>query len=283
MSNIFVNGQAQTTISALDRGLLYGDSIFETIALLKGKPLMIDAHLDRLKKGIFTLGFNVDISTLKQELGLFLKQPSLNLNQSKYVLRLTITRSEQSRGYQPIAGAPATRILSLHDWPDYPEKLYSEGITMGVSDIHYAHQPALAGIKHGNRLEQVLAAQSIPQHQDDVVMLDSKKHLISSSKGNLFIKIGQEWLTPDLTMCGINGVTRDAVLAHFSSTSTLHSIAHIPLDEFTSKIDHIEAAFTCNSIMGIVPIKTLLDTSLHSVNECNALRQTLLNSNIIAS
>ena len=283
MSTIFVNGQTQTTISVLDRGLLYGDSLFETIALSEGQPLMIDAHLERLKKGVFALGFNVDISTLKQELGLFLKQLTPPQKEEKHVLRITITRSEQSRGYQPVAGVSATRIISLHDWPEYPTRLFSEGMNVGISDIHYAHQPVLAGIKHGNRLEQVLAAQSIAHDQDDVLMLDNQNRIISSSKGNIFIKVNKQWLTPELNNCGINGVIREAILDHFSSTSASHNVTNISLNELTSNKDHINTAFTCNSIMGIAPIKTFLGVTLNSADECNTLRKTLINTNIIAS
>ena len=287
MNNIFVNGQAQENVSVLDRGLLYGDSLFETIALIDGFALMMDAHLSRLKKGIFKLGFNVDISTLKQELSLFIKQIDLSKN-NKNVLRITLTRSAQSRGYQPIAGTPATRILSIHDWPEYEQRLYDSGVRMGLSQIKYAQQPFLAGIKHGNRLEQVLAAQSISHDQDDVLMLDTKEHVISSGKGNLFFLFNDEWFTPNLSLCGIDGIVRATILEFFSNTGVAYRIDNLHLAELSDKKKEIKAAFCCNSIMGIMPIQTLLGEHVDSagdenIKQAEVLRNALIHSKVIAS
>ena len=288
MNNIFVNGQAQENVSVLDRGLLYGDSLFETIALIDGFALMMDAHLSRLKKGIFKLGFNLDISTLKKELDVFIKQINLSKDNNQNVLRLTLTRSAQSRGYQPMKGALATRILSIHDWPEYEQRLYDSGVRMGLSQIKYAQQPFLAGIKHGNRLEQVLAAQSISHDQDDVLMLDTKEHVISSGKGNLFFLFNDEWFTPNLSLCGIDGIVRATILEFFSNTGVAYRIDNLHLAELSDKKKEIKAAFCCNSIMGIMPIQTLLGEHVNSAGDENikqseVLRNALIHSKVIAS
>ena len=288
MNTVFVNGQAQNSISALDRGLLYGDSLFETIPLIDGRALMMDDHLARLKKGVFKLGFNVDISTLKRELGLFIKHINLDQKYNKNVLRITLTRSEQSRGYQPIAGIPANRMLSIHDWPEYDKTIYSSGMNIGLSQIQYAQQPFLAGIKHGNRLEQVLAAQSISNDQDDVLMSDTQEHIISTSKGNIFLQFNDEWFTPDLRLCGIDGVIRSAILSLFSSTKVACSIGNMTIAELFDRKDEIKAAFCCNSILGVAPIKTLLDGNIRlksdeNIQQINELRNILINAEIITA
>lgn len=290
MNTIFVNGQAQETISALDRGLLYGDSLFETIAVIDGKGLALDSHLQRLEKGIDRLSFNTEVSTLTYEINHLLEPlketpVSLQNNSSKHVLRITLTRSSQSRGYKPNPEAQATRILSLHEWPHYSQELYSNGMNVGISKIQYAQQPFLAGIKHGNRLEQVIASQSISNEIDDVLMLDTQGRVISTSKGNIFIKFNDTWFTPDLSLCGIEGIVRTKLIEHFSNTGVTCQVANMTLSELNSRKNDINAAFSCNSIMGIMPIRSLhnlSDQPLDSIQASNELRNTLRQSKIIA-
>jgi len=257
VNTVFVNGQAQNTVSALDRGLLYGDSIFETLAVVAQQPLMLEDHLKRLKEGSDRLYFNADIEALNQELQNVLTHCPLN---GKSILRITLTRGEQSRGYRPGDDLSFTSILSIHKWPEYPESLHTKGMKLNQSDFRYAQQPRLAGIKHSNRLEQVLAAHSIGQGFDDVVILDTGDNVISTSKGNIFFQFGHEWLTPDLSQCGT-----------------------IKLNELLARQAEITAALCCNSIMGIVPIKHIFSKSINSTKSCQILRDKLVKAKVIAT
>ena len=280
MDTVFVNGQVRDTVSALDRGLLYGDSLFETVAIVEQSPLMLDAHFKRLQEGAEILGFDIDQRLVKQQIFSSIEQCK---PQDKTVLRITITRGGQSRGYQPSKNSTATIILSFHKWPKYPEHFHNKGMKLGQSHVRYAQQPSLAGIKHGNRLEQVLAAQSISDDVDDVLMLDTEDNVISASKGNIFFQFGQEWFTPDLSQCGINGIVRTNLIQHFKKLGIFCKIESIKQTELLSNLQNITAAFCCNSIMGVIPISQIFSHSINSMQHCQPLRDALIQDQVIAT
>lgn len=269
MSLIVVNGNIQSTVSALDRGVLYGDSLFETIAFVNNKALLLDDHLARLKKGVSILGFNVDFSILEKEICSFISKIDSIVLPSKTkpstirpsIIRITLTRGEQSRGYKPERNSLATRILSLHDWPQEIPK----SMCLTLSDVCYSQQPLLAGIKHANRLEQVLASHSIPKHVNDVVMLDHQGSIISCTKGNIFIKYDKVWTTPNLDNCGIEGVVRNRLISWFNmQTDMMFEQKMINIKQIQQYPDSLEAAFVCNSIIGVVPIHSFVGIDLPS-------------------
>jgi len=270
MSLTFVNGKKTNQVSTLDRGLLYGDSLFETIAIQNKQPLALEAHLQRLIRGIDKLGFNkVDILQLKNEIDHFIEL----LDSGKHVLRITITRGIGGRGYLPHPDMQTTRILSAHIWPEKQK----ESLNMGLSEVKYAYQPLLAGIKHGNRLEQVLAAQAIPNDVDDVIMLDNEDNVVSASKGNIFFKTADTWLTPSIEYCGISGIIREEVVKVMNKHNITLLINDIPLTVLETKLSqgNIEEAFICNSILGITPIETLFETPLKSKEKTLKIKSLL--------
>jgi len=252
MTLTFVNGKKADQVSILERGLLYGDSLFETVAVQAKGPLLLEEHLDRLSKGIATLKFNANLNALKAEIIDFIS----HLNEVDCVLRITLSRGVGGRGYSP-----------------------------DLSEIKYAQQPLLAGIKHGNRLEQVLATQSIPTECDDVIMLDTENNVISASKGNIFLKIGGEWITPLLDQCGINGVIRKEILKLMKDADIPHQEGVLTLTELKSLLENsvVEEAFICNSIMGLTLISELLGKKIPSSQETLKFKALLQQQKAIVS
>jgi len=277
MTLTFVNGKKADQVSILERGLLYGDSLFETVAVQAKGPLLLEEHLDRLSKGIATLKFNANLNALKAEIIDFIS----HLNEVDCVLRITLSRGVGGRGYSPDPHTQATRILSAHEWPT----VKSESLIVGLSEIKYAQQPLLAGIKHGNRLEQVLATQSIPTECDDVIMLDTENNVISASKGNIFLKIGGEWITPLLDQCGINGVIRKEILKLMKDADIPHQEGVLTLTELKSLLENsvVEEAFICNSIMGLTLISELLGKKIPSSQETLKFKALLQQQKAIVS
>ncbi len=284
MNTIFVNGQAQTTVSALDRGILYGDSVFETVALIDSQILQLPQHLERLAEGLNALAIKADINKIHHEIEMFLQQINDSELLAKSVLRITITRGEQSRGYKPLKGASTTRILSLHQWPDYQANTYTKGLNIGISEVTVSEQPQLAKLKHGNRLEQVLAATQLPDTYDDAFMLNQAGDLISATKGNVFIKRGNQWQTPIIDRCGIEGVTRNAIIHWFQENNIDCLETRINANEILGA-NNLQSAFICNSILGLTPINTLLEKKLplDGIKECLEIRNSLVKQLIIAA
>ncbi|MEJ2114995.1 MAG: aminotransferase class IV, partial [Gammaproteobacteria bacterium] len=150
---VIINGQQGDQISCFDRGLLYGDGIFETIAIKHHKPQYWEDHLQRLQLGCKTLELQgLDVALLEKEIKFFVDSES----ESKFVVKIIITRGVGGRGYRPTLQS-LTRIVQKFPWPGYPSSFTDIGIKVTKCSLQLSKQSKLAQIKHLNRLEQVLA------------------------------------------------------------------------------------------------------------------------------
>ncbi len=243
---MLLNGQPASEITLLDRGLAYGDGLFETILVHQRKPVFIAEHLTRLRSGCQQLGMELDTVALESELASVLATSTV----SHGVLKVMVTRHASGRGYRP-GLATCNRILSLHPAPDYSVSHPEQGICMFVCRQRLSRQPALAGLKHMNRLEQVLASREWPDESFmEGLMLDTDGLVIEGTRSNLFAVINGKLLTPDLSQSGVAGVMRNVLLKNFGAGV---NVAPITLDQ----LQHADEIFVCNSINGIWPVLSL--------------------------
>ena len=143
-------------------------------------------------------------------------------------------------------------MLSLHPWPDYPRSWYEQGITVRLCDTRLARQPRLAGIKHLNRLEQVLArAEWDDPSVAEGLMRDDEGYVISGTQTNLFALQGKELFTPDLSHAGIAGVVRGLILESAGDFRLIPRIRRLCIDD----LKQADALFVTNSVMGLCPVE----------------------------
>ena len=249
---MLVNGECKEHIEISDRGFQYGDGLFETIAVRNGQPVCLDRHLDRLNAGCRRLYIpfpGTEILTLEAE--------KLTQHSSKAVLKLILTRGSGGRGYRQPDLIQTTRVLSLHPYPDYPESYTEQGINTRFCATRLGLNPALAGIKHLNRLEQILArAEWIDLDIQEGIMLDINDHVIEGTMTNLFYIKNNTLYTSSLLQSGVAGIVRGIILA-MSSDHELCAIEHtFTKDELLSA----DEVFVCNSIIGIWPVKQIAST-----------------------
>lgn len=251
MIEVLINGSATTTLDARDRGLHYGDGLFETIAVRDGSPARWDAHMQRLVLGCQRLAIPaVDASLLAGE------AMRLCAGVERGVLKIIITRGSGGRGYRAPAmdAARPTRIVALHSWPDYPDILWTEGVSARICATRLGHNPLLAGIKHLNRLEQVLAR----SEWDDPgvtegLMLDQDGNVIEGTMTNLFIVRDGRLRTPDVSQCGVAGVMRGWILDTVRGLGIACEIGTVTLEDVASA----EEVFLCNSLIGVWPVREI--------------------------
>jgi 4-amino-4-deoxychorismate lyase len=193
------------TISVADRGLQYGDGLFETISCVDGQPRWLERHLQRLALGCQRLKISCPVAALLRGEIMATARKS-----DRSMLKLIVTRgSAVERGYRPTGREQATHVLLQYPWPAATQPEFR----LGVSSVCLGENPVLAGIKHLNRLEQVLAQQQFSgQSLDEVVMLSSSGAAICGSMSNLFVCEESALLTPEVTRCGVAGVMRGLVL-----------------------------------------------------------------------
>jgi 4-amino-4-deoxychorismate lyase len=244
-ARVRVNGVAVDTVSALDRGLAYGDGLFESIRLLGGAAPLWSRHMRRLEDSCRRLQLPMpDTAQLWRE------SVEVGRGLADCVIRITLTRGCGPRGYAPPAVAQPTRVVAAFDAPQLDADVHASGVALRVCDMRLAAQPRLAGMKHLNRLEQVLArAEWNDPAIGEGVLCDTRGRVISSTMANLFAVLkGQLW-TPALDDCGVAGVARDEVLATVPDTR----IGDLSLDAL---LDASEV-FLTSSVRGIVPVRSL--------------------------
>jgi 4-amino-4-deoxychorismate lyase len=240
-----VNGHS-TGVEPADRGLAYGDGLFETMAANDGHIRWLDLHLDRLEEGCRRLEIPAPSrALLAQEIG------SHCPKQGRVVVKLIITRGPGTRGYLPPEPAAPTRLLAISSWPDYEESNYRDGISVRVCQLRLGENPALAGIKHLCRLEQVLAQLELRGFAvQQGLLLDASGHVAGGTSSNVFAVRGSHLITPSLTRCGIKGVMRRAVL-ETARTLGMRADEH----DFTlQELLMADELFVTNALFGIWPV-----------------------------
>ncbi|WP_158968816.1 aminodeoxychorismate lyase [Paraglaciecola sp. L3A3] len=250
---MIVNGQYQTEIAIADRGLQYGDGCFTTIAYRHGCLEFYDAHIQRLKKACRILYIDFTAwAKLTQSIKDSLNDVSSEVN--ALVIKIIITRGEGGRGYSPAGSNNANFIITHHPYPEFYSQWKNTGLPLTVSPILLAKQPILAGIKHLNRLEQVLVKKALLSTSfDDALVCDTDGVIIESSMANIFWKENHQWYTPNLSGSGVEGVMRNQVLAVLHDNDIEVNI----VSQRPSDLLNIEEMFICNCLMGLVPVSCL--------------------------
>jgi 4-amino-4-deoxychorismate lyase len=246
---VLVNGIANQQLQSNDRGLSYGDGLFETIQVQNNEPLLWQAHLKRMRLGAQRLGITFDDLTVQA-----FKDDFKVLNSDcmgSGVLKLTLTRGVGKRGYKAEPDTKATRISMFSAMPDM-SKQQADGISVVLCSTQLARQPQLAGLKHLNRLEQVLARNEWDDPKiTEGIVCDTDNNVIEGCMSNLFwVKKGTVY-TPDLSFSGVDGVIRNTVIK--ICTEQLASpvkIANFKLPDLLAS----DEVFVCNSLFNILPV-----------------------------
>ncbi|PZN29855.1 MAG: aminodeoxychorismate lyase [Proteobacteria bacterium] len=244
-----VNGAAPDAAHAIaldDRGLNYGDGLFETARVRDGQVPLLEDHLERLRGGCARLGIPMpDADVLRGEIARVIGAARDG------VLKIVVTRGAGGRGYRPAADLAPTRIVALHPLP-VPDA--AEGIVLRWCTTRLARNPALAGLKTLNRLEQVLAQAEWHESQiAEGLMLDTEGELVSATAANVFIVRQGVLVTPDLRFCGIRGVMRARVLRAAEALGL--AVSEEPL--WPDDVDAASEVFLTNAVRGIRPVAAL--------------------------
>lgn len=244
-----VNGQVSTNLSVADRGLQYGDGLFETLALRNGKALLWERHIQRLDEGCQRLGLP------RPETGLLGEEVErIASTEARAVAKIILTRGTAGHGYRADAAATTTRIVQRLPWPAYPDAAGKKGVSVRWCATRLARQPRLAGMKHLNRLEQVLARAEWQDDYAEGLMHDTDGLVIEGTRTNLFL-VGTDGTltTPDLSQSGVAGVMRAQVLDSAAAMGLTCVIQAVTTDMVASA----QELFLTNSLIGIWPIRRI--------------------------
>lgn len=241
----------QNTLPLTERSIAYGDGVFTTAKIQHGAVVDMAKHLARLQMSTKRLAITYDDVGLAEQLSRIAKSFELA------VLKIVVTAGEGGRGYSRVNSRSQKILITVHEFPMHYQTWSQQGINVGIANTQLGVNPTLAGIKHLNRLEQVLIRQELDaREEDDLLVTNCLNQVIEASAGNLFWLNENEkhWRTPLLTQSGVDGLMRQNILA---------KVPNIIIDEYLpEQLNNITAMFICNSVMGIIPVKTLNGKSL---------------------
>jgi len=242
-----INGRPQANLDPTDRGFTLGDGLFETIAVRTGSPRFWDDHCQRLRRGCQRLGIpKPAMADLRADVEQVLTGAQTG------TLRITVTRGPGARGYAPPAEPAPTRAVVFH--PHAPPADPPSPVRLRWCSTRLALQPALAGLKHLNRLEQVLARSEWADPAiDEGVMLGMDGRVVECIASNLFLVRDGALVTPLLEACGVAGVMRGRVLCAAAGLRIATEVRSVAPGELAAA----EALFVTSATRGLAPVAEL--------------------------
>lgn len=262
-----INGEPGERVAADDRGLQYGDGLFETLAVRGGVCEFWDRHMQRLMQGCGRLRIPPPSPELLQA-----EAAQLAGTAESAVLKIIVTRGRGGRGYQAPHRVEPMRLLRIFDMPAHPAHHAEAGVRVRLCDQRLGWNAALAGLKHLNRLEQVLAR--MEWDDPDIaegLMLDQAGNVIEGTFTNLFAIIDGRLITPALNRCGVAGIMREVIMELAAAEAGGCAVRDIPQAE----LQDADGLLLSNSVLGIWPVRELDGRKLRIPELTRHLQQRL--------
>lgn len=243
-----VNGQLCDQLATDDRGLAYGDGLFETLLSNNGKPALLEWHMRRLQLGCERLAINLDYQGLRTDIGQLLTHC-----RGRSIIKIIVTRKAAGRGYKPQRDAGSNRVLSIAAHSVLDQRQQLDGVSLRLCSHRLPINPALAGIKHLSRLDNVLArAEWESQEIAEGLMLDSDGRIVEGTMSNIFAVRDRQLLTPSLHRCGVAGVVRQFIVEVLAPELDMEvGVGDLLIDDLLGA----DELFICNSVIGIWPVR----------------------------
>ncbi|MGD8106466.1 aminodeoxychorismate lyase [Pantoea sp. FN0302] len=248
---IWINGEQQQQIAVSDRALHYGDGCFTTARLQQGKIAWLEAHLQRLQEAASVLMIrDVDWPGLKQEMEI----AAASWQQDDGVLKVILSRGSGGRGYSGTGCHQPVRIIMLFAAPGHYAALSESGVRLMTSPVRLGINPQLAGIKHLNRLEQVLIRTQLEQSgADEALVLDTEGKLVECCAANLFWRKRNQLYTPAVSGAGVDGIMRRRIIA----LARQHGYVCQVVREEPQTLADADEVFISNALMPLLPVRQI--------------------------
>lgn len=262
---VAVNGLVDGRISPLDRGFAFGDGLFETCKLIDAKIPLWDLHSARLIRSANRLLIPLDIDLIEHQLSKLLSAISRDALHDA-VVKITVTRGEGGRGYRIPDNVSPTLVMGVYPSAKYSRDNQTSGVTVRVCDQRLSRNSSLAGLKHLNRLETILArSEWIDDSIAEGILLDTEGFVTEAVFSNLFLVKNNQLLTPDLSLAGVEGIMRQLII------ETLAPAGAIPVQITSLTMQDLidaDAIFLCNSLYGIWPVRKLMASREFHFGRC---------------
>ena len=247
---VWVNGRPAEAVAPTERGLHYGDGLFETIACIGGRPRFLALHLERLAHGCARLGIEFPA---REEL--WPEILALAADAPRAIVKVLLTRGPAAaRGYATTGAERPTRVTLRYPWEEEAAHPAAAGVRVRTAALRLGENPALAGLKHLNRLEQVLARREWSGGDiAEALMFSSSGRLISGVMSNVFLVADGRLRTPLLDRCGVAGVMRQVVLREAARAGIAAEEAALDAADLAGARE----LFLTSAVIGLHPVRAL--------------------------
>lgn len=244
---VLVDGVPVAADWTQDRGLHYGDGLFETMLVRDGRIRFQALHRARFERGCLQLGIPADLPRVWRQ------AEELAAQYGTITLKLLLTRGTAlSRGYTPSGSEQARCVLAA--WPAPLATEIPDHVRVATLRATLGENPQLAGLKHCNRLEQILARVELqPLGAFEGLLASSSGQLVSGTMSNVFLQLNGELVTPAVERCGVAGVMRAVVLREALRSGMPVRVAALPL----ALAGSCGAMFLTNARLGVLPVHEL--------------------------
>jgi len=244
-------------VSAADRGLAYGDGLFETIRMCGHQAVLRRHHLNRLVADAGRLGIDVEYAELENQLTLAARRLQPGEASGSWVLKMILTRGSGGRGYRPPPSSAPTLIVSASPLPAIPGP---EGVVARFASFPLTVNPRLAGIKTLNRLEQVMASREFTGEEWELIMADPSGLPVEGTRTNLMVHTDDAWITPAADAVAVAGVMRQYAMECLQAAG--ETIVERSLPARIDLLPGLRGLYLLNSVFGIVSVRLLDSVSL---------------------
>lgn len=266
---ISVNGVLDAAISPLDRGFTYGDGLFETCRVHAGKIPLWDYHRERLIDSAARLKIPLDVDRLQNYCEQLFRAAQVE-SIGAGVFKIIVTRGVGGRGYRMPDVVSPTYCLGIFPAEELHTEFYVNGVDVRICEQRLSNNKSLAGLKHLNRLEHILARSEWRDEFAEGLLLNSDDYAIEATISNLFLVKNNQLFTPDVGYAGVAGVMRRTIIERLAPS--LH--IDVVVDDITlAALQDADEIFLTNSIFGIWPVNTLTSISVQRYSQHIITRQ----------
>ncbi|TVQ31554.1 MAG: aminodeoxychorismate lyase [Wenzhouxiangella sp.] len=262
MTRALIDGQAGACVAVDDRALLYGDGLFETIAFRDGRAPLWDLHWQRFQHGCNVLGL-----ACPEQDHVMAQCRQLSPQHGLAVIRFQLTRGSGGKAYWPAAEPRPRLIVQGRAWPAELAAQREKGLRLCTAELRLASDSPLAGLKHCNRLEQVLAARECARRDcDEALLFNGQGLLVEAIASNLVLDLGDDELVIPDAAAGVAGVGLQWLLDHAPEP-----IRSLPMDR--RQLASVSSILVINSVTGPRPVRELDGQALSFTSRCRALQK----------
>ncbi len=256
MTNIdgTISPTGEAKIPVLDRGFLYGDSVYEVFRTYTGVPLFYDEHFDRLQNSARLISMH--ISQTREELTEEIRrtvQASVTGKGPDVYVRYQITRGEGKIDLFPSPDLQTRYVIIVKELPPWNEAFYSEGMSMAVPKVRRNPVNSLdPNIKGGNYLNNILALTEAREYgADDCLILNREGFVTEASNSNVWFVINGELVTPGSG--NLKGLTKRALHEALKDRGIASRERNVNGEEIPSA----KECFVSSATREIMPVKSI--------------------------